>query len=286
MKNHSEENREEKEKRLKKLKIAAIQMVSSTKLEENLNSAANLIADAAAKGAKLCVLPEYFASMPENSNQRRLIAEEDGNGRVQSFLAEQSLKHKVWIVGGSHPIFSKQENKFYGRCYVFNESGEQVVHYDKMHLFDVAVDDKHGRYCESDYTAAGTHPVVFDSPWGKVGVAICYDVRFPEYFRCLSKLGAELIVIPAAFTEPTGKAHWHEILKVRAVENLSYLVASAQGGEHQNGRTTFGHSCIYSPWGDLLDSLELGEGVVSTEIDFDYLHKLRNEFPALTHRRL
>ena len=269
-----------------RFKIAAIQMTSGMELEENLSTAEKLIVDAKNSGADVVVLPEYFALMPNSNTQRANVAEMHGSGRVQQFLSEIAKDQNIWVVGGSHPIKSNDARKFFGRCYVYNPQGEQLAHYDKVHLFDVSVKEKTEQYCESDYTQPGFAPLVFSTPWTKIGVAICYDLRFPEYFRHLVDNGAEVILVPAAFTQTTGKLHWHTLLKARAVENLSYLVASAQSGTHQNGRTTYGHSCIYSPWGELLSELDSGQGIVVSDIKLDYLRKLRNEFPALTHRRL
>ncbi|MCW8999918.1 MAG: carbon-nitrogen hydrolase family protein, partial [Kangiellaceae bacterium] len=199
---------------------------------------------------------------------------------------KQSKKHKVWLVGGTHPIMSGTSEKPFGRCYIYDDSGRRVEYYDKIHLFDVDVNDPHKQYRESDYTSAGEKVVTFDSPWGRVGVAVCYDIRFPEMFRKMSKQGVELIVFPAAFTQATGSVHWEVLLKARAIENLCYLVASAQGGIHQNKRATFGHSCVISPWGEELVSKSLGEGVVVSLIDLEEQKKIRTKFPALKHRKL
>ncbi len=268
------------------LKLAAVQMTSGVNVEENLLSAEKLIIEAKNKGADLVLLPEYFALMPSSETQREIAAETHGVGKVQKFLSECARRNELWIVGGSHPIKSEIAGRFFGRCYVYNPKGEQIAYYDKMHLFDVSVKGKAEQYCESNYTLAGDSPLVFATPWAKIGIAICYDLRFPEYFRTLVESGAEIILVPAAFTQTTGKIHWDTLLKARAVENLCYVVASAQTGKHANGRLTYGHSCIYSPWGELISQRENRQGVAISEIKLDYLRKLRNEFPALTHRRL
>ncbi len=268
------------------LRAAVVQMVSSDSVEQNLLTAEVLIAEASQKGAELVVLPEYFALMPSSDAARAAAAEKSGEGKVQDFLSAMAVKHNVWIVGGSHPIESGEEGKFFGRCFIFDNLGVKIAHYDKIHLFDVKVNHGRERYCESDYTQHGEKIVAFDSPWGKIGIAICYDLRFPEMFRLLQKQGVELMVIPAAFTETTGKAHWHCLLKARAVENLCFVLASAQGGQHANGRSTYGHSTIYSPWGERLAELTSGEGVAVADLDFLMQKKIRTEFPALDHRRL
>ena len=269
----------------KSFKAAAIQMVSTASVSQNLAVAAKLIKTAAEQGAGLVVLPEYFAIMPESNQQRQANSEIDGQGVVQEFLEEQSRSHHIWLVGGTHPIASKVPGKPYGRCYVF-DSGRRVDYYDKIHLFDVDVNDPHKQYRESDYTSAGMQVVTIDLPWCRIGIAVCYDIRFPEMFREMSERGVDLVVFPAAFTQATGKDHWEILLKARAVENLCYLVASAQGGNHQNGRETFGHSCIISPWGEVVADKAKGEGVIVSEIDPDQQKIIRTKFPVLQHRKL
>ncbi len=269
------------------LKASAVQMVSCDCVDTNLAAAEKLIAKAASQSAQLVVLPEYFAIMPSKSSQRVEAAESELGGKVQEFLSTMAKKYNLWIVGGSHPVKSQNDSKrFWGRCCVYNHLGEEVGFYNKIHLFDVDVSDSHKSYRESDYTLAGNQPMVFDSPWGKIGVAICYDIRFPEMFRQLVDLGANIIVFPAAFTQVTGKAHWHCLIKARAIENLCFMVASAQGGLHSNGRETYGHSLITSPWGDTLAEIEKGEGVITAELNLKQVEKIRSEFPALSHRRL
>ncbi|TQV86665.1 carbon-nitrogen hydrolase family protein [Aliikangiella coralliicola] len=268
------------------VKVSAVQMVSATDLPTNLETAARLIGEAVRQGADIIVLPEYFAIMAENEAARVNCTEIHGAGPVQDFLSEQALRWKVWIIGGTHPVVSQINGRPFGRCYVINPKGEKVAWYDKIHLFDVSVDDQQKNYAESEYCFPGDSVCVFETPWGKAGLAVCYDLRFPELFRQLSELGADLIFIPAAFTYVTGKAHWLTLLKARAIENLSVVVASAQGGKHQNGRETWGHSCIISSWGEVLTQLNDGDGVVVADIDLIQHQKIRNEFPVLSHRRL
>jgi len=270
------------------LKISAIQMVSRANFNENLQQAKRLIIDSANAGASLVVLPEYFAFMGLKETDKLEFVEkhQDQNGQVQLMLALLAKQLDIWIVAGTHPIESDQPRRPFGRCYVFDNQGEVVTWYDKIHLFDVTVDDAKGSYCESKYTKSGEKVVSFESPWGQIGLAVCYDLRFPELFRELSEMGCEIFIMPAAFTHKTGKAHWDILIKARAVENLCYFVASAQGGLHQNGRETWGHSLIVSPWGNVLDELVSDEGFVIASIDKDKQLNIRKEFPALTHKKL
>ncbi|WP_196137363.1 carbon-nitrogen hydrolase family protein [Aliikangiella sp. G2MR2-5] len=273
----------------KSFRIASIQMVSTTSVEANLKTAKKLIKTAIGHGAEMVVLPEYFAIFAKDSAQRERAVEVHTKGRVYRFLSNQAKENKIWIIGGSHPVVTNSqsfETKPFGRCYIFNPDGRYVCHYDKIHLFDVQVEDSHKRYVESEYTAQGNEVCCFDSPWGKIGVAICYDIRFPELFRKLSEKGVRIFIVPAAFTKVTGQAHWFPLLKARAIENLCYTVAAAQGGLHENGRETFGHSCIISPWGAIVADKEQGDGVVVADLDLTHLQQLRHDFPALTHRRL
>ncbi len=269
-----------------KLKVATVQMVSSHLFQENLQTAARLITKAAEAGAQLVVLPEYFCIMANRELDKFEFVEKHGDGKVQATLKSLAKTLSIWIIAGSHPIESNEPKRPYGRCYVFNPAGETVTWYDKIHLFDVFVGDNKKSYCESKYTKAGSSPVSFDTPWGTVGLAICYDLRFPELFRNLQQAGCELIIVPAAFTAKTGAAHWDLLTRTRALENLCYLVSSAQGGQHTNGRETWGHSNIVSPWGKLLDELKLGEGVLISELDFELVKQTRKEFPVLQHKRI
>ncbi|WP_024297958.1 carbon-nitrogen hydrolase family protein [Methylomicrobium lacus] len=266
-------------------KCAAIQMASSPNVGANLLEAEKLIAEAAKAGAKLVALPENFALMGEHELDKIRVKEVDGQGPIQNFLAETALKYGVWIVGGTMPIAGDAENKVRAACLIYNDRGERVARYDKMHLFDVSVPGTNEVYRESDSIEAGAHPLVFDTPFGRMGVAVCYDLRFPEFFREMARMGMEILVIPSAFTAETGAAHWELLLRARAVENLCYIIAPNQGGFHINGRKTFGHSMIVDPWGVVLDCYKTGGGFVAAEIDLEHLEKVRTAFPVLQHRR-
>ncbi|MGZ8094862.1 MAG: carbon-nitrogen hydrolase family protein [Methylosarcina sp.] len=265
-------------------KCAAIQMASSPNVSSNLLEAEKLIAEAANAGAKLVALPENFALMGDHELDKIKIKEVDGSGPIQNFLSTVAKKYGVWIVGGTIPISGNDSNKVRASCLVYNNLGERVARYDKMHLFDVSVPGTSEVYRESDSIEPGTGPVVLDTPFGKVGLAVCYDLRFPEFFRTLVAMGMKILIIPSAFTSETGAAHWEILLRARAVENLCYVIAPNQGGFHLNGRKTFGHSMIIDPWGVVLDCYKTGSGFVAAEIDFERLEKVRSAFPVLNHR--
>lgn len=266
-------------------KCAAIQMASSPNISSNLLVADKLIAEAAKSGAKLVALPENFALMGEHEADKLVAKEMDGTGPIQNFLASVAKKYSVWIVGGTIPIEGTDNNKVRAACLIYNDSGERVARYDKVHLFDVNVPGTNEVYRESDSIEPGTEPLVFQTPFGRMGIAICYDLRFPEIFRKMARQNVEILVVPSAFTAETGAAHWEVLLRARAVENLCYVIAPNQGGFHLNGRKTFGHSMIIDPWGVVLDCYKTGSGFVSAEIDRDRLEKVRGAFPVLDHRR-
>lgn len=266
-------------------KCAAIQMASSPNVGSNLLEAEKLIAEAAKAGAKLVALPENFALMGEHELDKIRIKEIDGQGPIQNFLSETAAKYGVWVVGGTMPIAGDAEHKVRAACLIYNDRGERVARYDKMHLFDVSVPGTSEVYRESDSIEAGPRPLVFDTPFGRIGVAVCYDLRFPEFFREMARMGMEILVIPSAFTAETGAAHWELLLRARAVENLCYIIAPNQGGFHINGRKTFGHSMIVDPWGVVLDCYKTGGGFVIADIDLERLEKVRTAFPVLQHRR-
>jgi nitrilase len=263
-------------------KVAALQMASGPNVEGNLSEARRLIADAVAQGARLVVLPEFFSIMGLKEADMVAVREQPGNGVMQSFLAEMARKHKIWVVGGSIPLVAESPNKIKNTCLVFDEHGEQVARYDKIHLFNLDLGNEH--YHEANTIEAGNQVVVIDSPFGRIGLAICYDLRFPELFRAMKNV--DIIVLPSAFTSTTGKMHWETLVRARAIENLSYVIAAAQGGYHVNGRETHGHSMIVDPWGRVLDELPRGSGVVLAEINPSYQASLRASLPALTHRTL
>ncbi|MFU8837472.1 MAG: carbon-nitrogen hydrolase family protein [Thiohalomonadaceae bacterium] len=267
-------------------KVAAIQMASGPNVNANLLEAGRLIQQAAAAGAKLVVLPENFALMGMSEQDKLRIREQPGKGPLQDFLAEQARKHQLWIVGGTLPLSTDNPNQVRAASLLYNDRGELAARYDKLHMFDVKITESNERYNESETIQAGNEIVVVDTPFGRLGMAICYDLRFPGLFRQMSEAGAEIIVLPSSFTAITGKAHWDVLVRARAIENLCYVIASAQGGYHANGRETYGHSMIVDPWGIVLDKLPRGSGVVVAEIDREQLHDLRRSFPVLEHRRL
>ena len=265
-------------------KCAAIQMASSPTISVNLQEAEKLIAEAVTAGAKLVALPENFALMGNHETDKLKAKEVDGSGPIQDFLATVAKKYGVWVVGGTIPMATDDSNKVRAACLIYNDQGERVGRYDKVHLFDVNVPGTQEVYRESDSIEPGTEPQVFDTPFGRLGVAVCYDLRFPEFFRKMSVQGVDILVVPSAFTAETGAAHWEVLLRARAVENLCYVIAPNQGGLHINGRKTFGHSMIIDPWGIVLDCYKTGSGYVMAEIDPERLEKVRGAFPVLNHR--
>lgn len=266
-------------------KIAGIQMASGPQVVANLNEAARLIGMAAKAGARLIVLPENFCMMPMKEADRVAIAEQDGVGPLQDFLAAQARRHGVWLVGGTVPLRAERSNRVRAACLVYDERGERRARYDKIHLFDVRLESGE-QYNESAAIEPGASTVVLDSPFGRLGLAVCYDLRFPELFRRLLDDGAELIAVPSAFTARTGRAHWEVLVRARAIENLAYVIAPAQGGYHLNGRETYGDSMIANPWGEVLDRLARGSGFVIAEHDRQMLNRIRASFPTIKHRRL
>lgn len=267
-------------------RVAGIQMTSGFDVKENLLSAKKLIQQAVSEGAGLVVLPEMFAMMGVDQMDKVKHREVLGRGPVQDFLQEQAAKFKIWLVGGTLPLATEQENKVNAACLVFNSDGLRVARYDKIHLFDVTLNGKTESYSESQTTEPGDQVTVIQTPYGKLGIAVCYDLRFPEMFRLMHEKEVEIIALPAAFTYITGAAHWETLVRARAIENLVYVIAAGQAGVHPNGRKTFGHSMIVNPWGEVKASLAQGTGVVVADVHLDYLHQLRDEFPALTHRRV
>ncbi len=264
---------------------AAIQMASGPQVSANLLEAEKLIAEAAKSGAKLVALPENFAIMGINEFDKIKVLETDGNGPIQDFLSTIAKKYNVWVVGGTIPMAADQDNKVRAACLIYDDQGSRIARYDKIHLFDVSVPDSSEEYRESDSVEAGNEFCVIDTPFGVLGVAVCYDLRFPEFFRSMSKQDLDIIVIPSAFTAKTGAAHWEVLLRARAIENLCYVIAPNQGGFHKNGRQTYGHSMIVNPWGVVLDCYKTGSGFVSGNIEKNRLEKTRASFPVLEHRR-
>ena len=264
------------------VRVAAVQLASGPSVAANLNEARRLIAMAAKQGAKLVALPEYFAIMGMQDTDKVKVREEEGKGPIQQFLAETAKKHKIWLVGGSVPLVSNEANRVRNSCLVYDDKGKQVARYDKIHLFGFDMGKEH--YSEQRTIEPGREVKVVDSPFGRLGLSICYDLRFPELYRAMKDV--DIILVPSAFTETTGKAHWETLIRARAIENLAYVVAPAQGGYHLNGRETHGDSMIVDPWGVVLDRLPRGSGVVMAGINPEYLQRLRKSLPALAHRTL
>ncbi len=260
--------------------IAAVQMISGPDVAPNLAEAARLVAEAAAGGARLVALPEYFPLIGASDAARLAARETDGAGPIQDFLATTAQKHGIWLIGGSIPLLADDPSKLRNSCLVYDNAGRRVARYDKIHLFGFKKGEEF--YDEAETIEAGSQPVAFDTPFGRIGLSICYDLRFPELFRTLGKV--DLLVLPAAFTETTGRAHWEILLRARAVENQCYLLASAQGGRHPNGRLTHGNSMIIDPWGDVLARLDKGAGIAAAELDPGRIAEVRASLPALRHR--
>ncbi len=263
-------------------KVAAIQMASGPNVAGNLHEARRLIEKAAEQGAKLVVLPEYFPIMGMKDTDKVEAREQPGNGPIQSFLSECARKHKIWLVGGSIPLAASAPDKVLNSCLVFDEQGTQVARYDKIHLFNLDLGNEH--YHEASTIEPGKNVVVVDSPFGRIGLAVCYDLRFPELFRAMQDV--DIIVLPSAFTDTTGKMHWEPLVRARAIENLAYVIAAAQGGYHVSGRETYGHSMIVDPWGRVLDEMMRGSGVVIADVNRGYQASLRASLPALQHRTI
>jgi nitrilase len=266
------------------MKIAALQMVSTPDVARNLDTAARLVGEAARSGARLLALPEYFCLMGRRDDDKLAIAEADGSGPIQDALAALAREYGVWLVGGTLPIHAEQPGRVRNACCVWSPAGERVARYDKIHLF--AYDNGRGEaYDEARVLEAGDTPVTFEAEGLRVGLSICYDLRFPEHFRALMNPPCDLLVVPAAFTWTTGQAHWELLLRARAVENLCHVLASAQGGTHENGRRTWGHSMVVGPWGEMLALKEEGEGMALAEMDPARRDAVRAQLPALRHRR-
>ena len=252
-------------------RIAAIQMVSGPEVPENLAAADRLIAAAAAGGAKLAALPENFYLIGRHEGDKVAVREPDGRGPIQQFLSDVSRKHKIWIVGGTAPISTDDEKRIRGACLVYDDAGRRVARYDQMHLFQFKTQTE--QYDETRTLQPGTRPLAIASPFGRLALSVCYDVRFPELYRGLGEF--DVMFVPSAFTVPTGAAHWETLLRARAIENKAYVVAPAQGGTHPGGRRTWGHSMIVDPWGEILASRDEGEGVVMAEVDPARLQEIR-----------
>jgi nitrilase len=261
-------------------------MTSGPDVQANLAQARLLLEEAEAGAAAVAVLPENFAFMGLADADKRVVGEAEGSGPIQDFLAETARRLRLWVIAGTMPLRIAGDGRVAAASLVYNAAGERVARYDKIHLFDVELPERAESYRESAHMAPGKTPVVVDTPIGRVGLAVCYDVRFPELFRNLSAAGAQVLVLPSAFTAPTGRAHWETLLRARAIENLCHLVAPAQSGFHPNGRETYGDSMIIDHWGRILARLPRGRGCVTAEIDLVRQAQVRKSFPALTHRVL
>ena len=251
--------------------------------QENLQRVRTLCAKLPQARPQLVVLPEAFSCFGGGDKQQLAVAEALGDGPIQQALSEIAQEFDIWLCAGTVPI--KTGDKFYAASLLYDAAGEQVAQYNKIHLFDVEVADNTKRYLESAVTEPGQQLVVVDSPFGQLGMAVCYDVRFPELFRALREQGAEIILLPSAFTRVTGAAHWHVLTRARAIEQQCYVIAAGQYGVHENGRETYGHSLIVSPWGQVLAEQAHGEGVISTAVDSDELASIRRRMPVNSHNR-
>ncbi|MFN0300438.1 MAG: carbon-nitrogen hydrolase family protein [Burkholderiales bacterium] len=261
--------------------VAAVQMVSTPVVQENLDTARRLVHAAAGQGARFVVLPEYFCILGMNERDKLAVRERDGDGPIQACLADIARQEQVWLVGGSVPIATGAPDKVRSACLVYDDRGERVARYDKIHLF--GFESGNERYRESNTIEPGTTPLAIDTPFGRVALTICYDVRFPELYRSLGPV--DMILVPSAFTATTGRAHWEVLLRARAIENQAYVLAPAQGGRHPNGRETHGHTMIVDPWGVIMTEQAIGEAVLTATVDPAEIQRVRSALPALDHRR-
>jgi deaminated glutathione amidase len=266
------------------MQVAAIQMTSGPEVAANLAQARGLLEQAASRGARLAALPENFSFMGLKDADKRAVAEQDGAGPVQEFLAETARRLHLWIIGGTVPLVAGPDGRVSAASLVYDDDGERVARYDKIHLFDVDIPGRAESYRESAHVAPGSQAALLDTPVGRVGLSVCYDVRFPELYRHLSAGGAQLFAVPSAFTGPTGRAHWETLLRARAIENLCYVVAPAQSGFHPSGRETYGDSMIVDYWGRIQQRVPRGRGCAMADIDLAAQASVRESFPALGHR--
>ena len=264
--------------------IAALQTVATPNVDRNLDTARRLIAEAARDGAQLVVLPEYFCFMGHHDRDKLALAELPGEGPIQAMLAETAKRHAVWVVGGTLPLRSEQADRVFNASCVYSPEGVLAARYDKVHLF--RYDNGRESYDEGRVLQAGQVPQACEVGGLRLGLSICYDLRFPELYRALMTPPCDLIAVPSAFTHTTGRAHWEVLLRARAIENQCYVIAAAQGGLHENGRRTWGHSLIVDPWGEVVAMVEEGEGVAMAQLDTKRIAEVRAQLPALTHRRL
>jgi nitrilase len=263
-------------------RVALVQMVSTPSVAENLDAAGKLIAQAAGQGAKLVALPEYFCILGARDTDKVAARERDGSGPIQEFLSGTAKRLGVWIVGGSVPLECADPRKVRNSCLVYDSAGRRIARYDKIHLFGLELEAE--RFDEARTIESGVAPCAIESPFGRIALSVCYDVRFPELYRSLAPM--DLILVPSAFTATTGSAHWETLLRARAIENLAWVLAPAQGGKHANGRRTHGHSMVVDPWGKIIAERATGEGIVVADVDPALQATLRKSLPALAHRVL
>jgi predicted amidohydrolase len=263
-------------------KIAAVQLISTPMPQENFAAARRLVVQAAAEGAQLVLLPEYWSIMGMHENEKVAHAEALGVGPIQTMMASLAKEHRIWLIGGTLPLIAPEAGKVLNTMLVYDPDGNRVSRYDKIHLFSFTKGDE--SYDEARTIVPGGKVQTFEAPFGKVGLSVCYDLRFPEMYRAMGE--CKLIVVPAAFTYTTGKSHWETLLRARAIENQCYVLAAAQGGHHKNGRRTWGHSMLIDPWGEIKAVVEEGEGLVIGDIDPHVLQSVRESLPALLHRKL
>jgi nitrilase len=269
---------------LESVTVAAVQMTSAADVASNLQSAATLLEQAAAAGARVALLPENFSFMGRRDADKRAIAERDGSGPAQDFLSRRARELGIWIVAGTTPIVDTPGERVAAACLVYDHQGGRVARYDKIHLFDVDIPGREEKYRESANIAPGSRLGLVPTPAGLLGLSVCYDLRFPELYRPMAAAGAQWFTVPAAFTVPTGRAHWETLLRARAIENLSFVVAAAQWGQHESGRETYGDSIIVDYWGTVLARLGTGQGVIVADLDLQAQRLARRDFPALSHR--
>ena len=264
--------------------IALVQMTSTDDVQENLRKIESFVIEAHESDTRMVMLPECCGFMQKHRTQLKQTAEDFGQGRIQDALSDLAQRYSIWLLAGSIPINSNDPEKVINTCVMYNQDGQIAARYDKIHLFDVELEGGE-RYAESEYTAPGSELALVETPVGKFGLTVCYDLRFPEQYRALVNQGAEILTVPSAFAVPTGKAHWHTLLKSRAIENTCYVLAPAQVGQHASGRRTFGHTVAYDPWGKTLAEKTDEEGIVFVNIDPDVLKKVRKQLPSLKHQR-
>ncbi len=265
-------------------RVAIVQMSSTNRVAENLNTVTRRVAESVAAGAKCVVLPENVAFLGTTDRDKLEVSEQPGEGPIQACFSALARQYGIWLVGGTIPIREASQDKVFASCWVWDNQGQVVARYDKIHLFDVELSST-DCYYESQTIQPGNQVVCVDSPLGKMGLSVCYDLRFADLYMALSKQGAELLMVPSAFTAVTGKAHWEPLLRARAIENLCYVLAPNQTGIHVNGKASYGHSMIIDPWGKPLALQEAGEGILLADIDLAYLSDLRSRFPVLQHRK-